>query len=78
MVKPTALVKAKNRFEKLIVAFPEQADEYRSKIEELTEQIIASGACRRCGRPLKTEEARAIGYGKECQTKAEAEIASEE
>lgn len=66
-----ALVKRRDRYRKLIGVFPDRQDFYTQQIEELDAQIHEMSVCRRCGRPLKDEEARAIGYGKECLAKAE-------
>lgn len=71
------MVKARDRYVKAMKAFPDQAEMYKQRIDELNEQIIQSGVCRRCGRPLKDGDARDIGYGKDCLAKAEA-AASEE
>lgn len=73
MAKGTGLVKSKARFLKLIEAYPERADFYREKLVGIESEIVRLQVCRRCGRPLKTEEARAKGYGKECQAQALAE-----
>ena len=72
-VKGTALVKARERYKKLIKVFPERTEFYREKIAEVEQQIMVTQVCRRCGRTLKDEHARKIGYGKECQANAEAE-----
>lgn len=71
MAKGTALVKSKKRYQKLIQVFPERAEFYLKQIEELDVEIREQGICRRCGRPLKDEAARAIGYGKECLAKGD-------
>lgn len=73
MAKGTGLVKSRDRYYKLITAFPEREAFYREQIAKVEEEIKTLGVCRRCGRPLKDEHARAIGYGKECQNKTEAE-----
>lgn len=75
MSKGTGLVKSRDRFTKLIDVFPDRADFYREKIEALNQEIVLLKVCRRCGRPLKDEHAQALGYGKECQAKQEAEQA---
>lgn len=76
-LKGTALVKARDRFTKLMLAKPDQADFFRLKIQELEAQIITQKVCKRCGRPLTSIEAMENGYGKECAAKAEA-MSSEE
>lgn len=73
-VKGTALVKARERYKRLINTFPDRAEFYRQKISEVDEDIRKMQVCRRCGRPLKDEHAKAVGYGKECQARAEAEL----
>lgn len=73
MAKGTGLVKSRDRYHKMIVAFPEREAFYREKIQECEDKIVELGVCKRCGRPLKDEHARKIGYGKECQMRAEAE-----
>lgn len=75
MAKGTGLVKSKARFTMLIEKYPDRADFYRVQIAKVEAEIVRLQVCRRCGRPLKNEEARANGYGKECQaqTLAEAE-----
>lgn len=73
MAKGTGLVKSKARFLMLIEKYPERAEDYRAKIAHVESEIVRLQVCRRCGRPLKTEEARAAGYGKECQAQALAE-----
>lgn len=78
MSKGTALVKTRERLKKNMVLFPERAEFYAEKLRETEEQIIVMKVCRRCGRPLKDEHAMAIGYGKECLSKAEAEAAAEQ
>lgn len=77
MVKGTGLVKSRDRYRKLIAAFPEREEFYLSQIAEVEAQIVEMGVCRRCGRPLTDEKARSIGYGKECQAKSEAEAKTE-
>jgi len=71
MSKGTGLVKSRDRYKKLIAAFPEREEFYLEQIASVEAQIIELCVCRRCGRPLKDEHARAIGYGKECQAKSE-------
>lgn len=73
MSKGTGLVKSRDRYRKMIAAFPERESFYLEKIAECESMIIKLCVCKRCGRPLKDPEARKIGYGKECQNKAEAE-----
>ena len=73
MAKGTGLVKSRDRYNKLIKAFPEREEFYRAQIADVEAQIIEMAVCRRCGRPLKDPHARSIGYGKECQAKSEAE-----
>lgn len=73
MSKGTGLVKSRDRYRKLIEAFPEREEFYLQQIAEVEAKIEEMQVCRRCGRPLKDEHARSIGYGKECQAKAEAE-----
>lgn len=70
MAKGTGLVKSRDRYYKLIEAFPDRADFYREQIAKVEQQIVDLGVCKRCGRPLKDETARKIGYGKECLNKA--------
>lgn len=74
MAKGTGLVKSKVRYLKMIAAYPERADFYREQIALVEAQIEQLQVCRRCGRPLKTAEAKAAGYGKECQAQALAEL----
>ena len=76
-MKGTAMVKAKQRYKKLIKIFPEREESYLLMIAELDEKIIASKVCRRCGRSLSDESAMELGYGKECAAKAEAEASEE-
>jgi len=78
MSKGTALVKTRDRLKKNMLLFPERAAFYEEKLRETEQQIIVMKVCRRCGRPLKDEHAMTIGYGKECQAKAEAEAAAEQ
>lgn len=78
MAKGTALVKSRERYKKLITAFPEREEFYLQKIEEVEADIVAAGVCRRCGRPLSDEHARERGYGNECMRKKEAEDADKE
>lgn len=66
----TAMVKAKERYAKIMERFPERSEFCLKMIEEMDGKIKLAGVCRRCGRPLKDEEARANGYGKECAAKA--------
>ena len=73
MSKGTGLVKSRDRYKKLIEAFPDREEFYLQQIAEVEAKILDLKVCKRCGRPLKDEHARAIGYGKECQQKAEAE-----
>ena len=73
MSKGTGLVKSRDRYKKLIDIFPERANEYRVRIAEVEAEITRMAVCKRCGRPLKDEYARSIGYGKECQAKSEME-----
>lgn len=73
MAKGTGLVKSKARYLKMIEMYPDRAEFYRTQIEKVEADIIKLQVCRRCGRPLKNEEARKIGYGKECQSQALAE-----
>lgn len=68
--KGTGLVKSRDRYRKLIGVFPEREQYYLEQITLVEEQIVLMKVCKRCGRPLKDENAQAIGYGKECQTKA--------
>lgn len=68
--KGTALVKKRDRFLKLIEIFPEREEFYRSEITAVNEKIKVLGACRRCGRPLRSKEAKERGYGDECAKKA--------
>lgn len=75
--KGTAMVKRRNNYLRLITVFPEREQFYLDQIEELNNKIVLAGVCRRCGRPLKDEDARRIGYGKECQGKAEAEASED-
>lgn len=77
MAKGTGLVKSKARYLMLIEKFPERADFYRAQIAKVEADILRLQVCRRCGRPLINEHARAIGYGKECQSQAEAEARKE-
>lgn len=74
MAKGTGLVKSKARYLKLINTFPERADFYRERIAKVEEEIVFLKVCRRCGRPLKDVHAQEIGYGKECQAQALAEL----
>lgn len=76
-MKGTAMVKARDRYVKLIAVFPERREHYESQIADLVEQIKLAKVCRRCGRPLKDEIAMELGYGKECAAKAEAEASEE-
>lgn len=71
-IKGTALVKSRERYKKLISVFPEREEFYLQEIEKVEALIADIGVCKRCGRPLKDEEARKIGYGKECLSKATA------
>lgn len=73
MAKGTGLVKSRDRYRKLISAFPERAEFYREQIKIVENEIVRLAVCRRCGRPLKNEEAKKLGYGKECQAQALAE-----
>lgn len=73
MATGTSLVKSRDNYYKLIKAFPEREEMYRQKIADCEEKIKEMVVCKRCGRPLKDEHARSIGYGKECQAKSEAE-----
>lgn len=73
MAKGTGLVKSRDRYHKMIEAFPERTEFYLERIAECEDKIAEMGVCKRCGRPLKDEHARKIGYGKECQSKSEAE-----
>lgn len=66
-------MKRRNRYHKLIGVFPEREEFYLQQIAEVEEQIQEMSVCKRCGRPLKDDDARAIGYGKECLNKAEEE-----
>ena len=78
MAKGTALVKSRERYKKLITAFPEREEFYLEQIADINQQIVTMGVCRRCGRPLKSDEALELGYGKECLNKAmEAEATTE-
>jgi hypothetical protein len=77
MAKGTGLVKSRDRYRKLIAAFPERTEFYLAQIADVEQKIVDLGVCKRCGRPLKDENARRIGYGKECQTKAELEAKTE-
>lgn len=74
MAKGTGLVKSRDRYRKLISVFPEREEFYLGEIARVEQEIIDLGVCRRCGRPLKDEEARKIGYGKECLAKSEADL----
>lgn len=71
MSKGVGLVKSRDRFHKMILAFPEREEFYLEKILECEQKIVELGVCKRCGRALKSDEARAIGYGKECLSKTE-------
>lgn len=73
MAKGTALVKSKKRYQKLITVFPDREEFYLEQIATLDAEIKELGVCRRCGRPLKDEAARAVGYGKECLAKSDEE-----
>lgn len=75
-VKGTALVKARERYKRLIKTFPDRAEFYQQKITETEDSIRTLGVCRRCGRPLSDEVARARGYGNECLRRAEEESAN--
>ena len=66
------MVKSRDRYKKLMAAFPERTEFYLEQIADMEQQIQDLGICKRCGRPLKDEQARKIGYGKECQAKSEA------
>lgn len=74
MATGTGLIKSKARYLKLIKAFPDRADFYREQIKKVEADIIRLKVCRRCGRPLKDAHAQEIGYGKECQAQALAEM----
>lgn len=74
----TSMVKARERYAKIMERFPERAEFCVQQIELMNDKIRVAGVCRRCGRPLKDDQARINGYGKECQAKAEAEAAAEE
>lgn len=74
MAKGTGLIKSKKRYLKLIEVFPDRAEFYRDQIRKVEEEIIQLQVCRRCGRPLKNEQAKAVGYGKECEAQALAEM----
>lgn len=76
-VKGTALVKARDRYKKLIKVFPDRREFYETQIAEVNEKITLAKVCKRCGRPLKDEHAMELGYGKECAAKAEAEASEE-
>lgn len=74
MAKGTGLIKARERYKKLTTVFPERAEFYAEQLAIVEEQIISLGICRRCGRPLKNAHAMSIGYGKECEAQALAEL----
>ncbi len=74
MAKGTGLVKARERYRKLISVFPEREEFYLAEIARVEADIAALGICKRCGRPLKDEEARRVGYGKECLAKSQGQL----
>lgn len=74
MAKGTGLIKARERYRKLISVFPDREEFYVEQLAKVEEEIITLGICRRCGRPLKDEHARSIGYGKECEAQTLAEL----
>jgi hypothetical protein len=74
MAKGTGLVKSRERYRKLISVFPEREEFYLAEIARVEAEIVAIGVCKRCGRPLKDEEARRLGYGKECLVKSQADL----
>jgi hypothetical protein len=74
MAKGTGLVKSRERYRKLIEVFPEREEFYLAEIERVEADIVALGVCKRCGRPLKGEEARRLGYGKDCLAKNQADL----
>lgn len=78
MAKGTGLVKSRERYRKLIKAFPDREAFYLEQIAKVEAEIIALQVCRRCGRPLKNEHAKEIGYGKECEAQALAELEAHE
>jgi len=41
-------------------------DESRQKMKDAREQMEVKGHCKRCGRPLYSEDAVKLGYGPEC------------
>lgn len=71
MAKGTALVKRRKNFQRLMSVFPDRIEFYNEEIAKIDLELIDLSVCRRCGRPLKDEEARKIGYGKECLAKTE-------
>lgn len=71
MSKGLGLVKSRDRFRKMVDAVPERKEHYLQMIAECEAKIVELGVCKRCGRPLKSDEARAIGYGKECLSQTE-------
>lgn len=73
MAKGTGLVKSRERYHKLIELFPERTEFYLQQIAHVEKEITKLQVCRRCGRPLKNEHAKSIGYGKECEAQALAE-----
>lgn len=74
MAKGTGLVKSRERYRKLISTFPERTEFYLQQIAKVEADIVALQVCRRCGRPLKNEHAKEVGYGKECEAQALAEL----
>lgn len=69
MSKGTAAAKRRANYERLKTTFPERIDFYNEQIEEMTATLRQLGACLRCGRELKSDDARDLGYGKDCLAK---------
>lgn len=58
--------KRRNKLNRMIDLYPEDAERYREMQTEITEELRAAGVCLYCGRQLKGDESRARGLGADC------------
>lgn len=61
-----SMMKRKKKFEECMIIFPERAEFYAEKVDELEKNLRTIKACLRCGRPLKGLDSQERGYGPEC------------
>jgi hypothetical protein len=63
-------VRKRSKLESLKVRFPDRAPEFDERIAAIDHTLSVQSFCRRCGRPLVSDQAKERGYGPECMKRS--------